>query len=273
MKISCWLLSLTLFVAWALASSQNLTLSSFQFPSAPTDPSKTILASSTSTPRVTTIAAAPKNLKNIDAETMPATKPASHVVPKKLPVSESKKLAVPEPVKKESEPAKTPTALPPEPAPITEPIPAPTLAPAKEAPANSFQKETESQIIALSNAERTKNGLSSLSADSSLSSISWSHSADMLAQDYFSHTDPDGCGSSCRANKAEYAWRSIGENIYMSSGYDLVASEIAKMVVDGWMSSPGPRANILGAQYSHTGVGIFVQGESVYVTAMYSKPR
>ena len=121
--------------------------------------------------------------------------------------------------------------------------------------------------------ERANEGLPPLENDEKLSTLARGHSADMIARDYFSHTDTDGCGSSCRANAAGYAWRAIGENNYMSSGYGASPEQQARMVVDGWMKSPGHRANILGSQYTHAGVGVFAQGEDVYVTAMYAKPR
>ena len=65
----------------------------------------------------------------------------------------------------------------------------------------------------------------------------------------------------------------IGENIYMTEGYKLSSTAEAEMIVNGWMNSSGHRANILGTKFTHTGVGISVKGDSVYVTAMYSKPR
>lgn len=138
---------------------------------------------------------------------------------------------------------------------------------------NSFNEALEAKVLALSNEERVAEGLPQLELDNELASLSRAHSADMIARAYFSHTDPSGCGSSCRANAAGYPWRAIGENIYMSSGYDFNVDAIAAMVVAGWMSSPGHRANILGSQYSKSGIGVSIQGESIYVTAMYSKPR
>lgn len=137
----------------------------------------------------------------------------------------------------------------------------------------SYIPLVESAVLALSNAERTQEGLSSLASDTALADIARAHSADMLARSYFSHTDPAGCGSSCRANAAGYGWRAIGENIYMSEGFDVPAPKHAQMVVDGWMNSPGHRANILGAQYSHMGIGIAQKGDAIYVTALYAKPR
>jgi uncharacterized protein YkwD len=157
------------------------------------------------------------------------------------------------------------------------PVPAPqpvASSPTPPAPATeSFATQIETRIFAQMNVEREREGLSALSSDSRLAAIARSHSDDMLTNNYFSHNDPNGCGSSCRADAAGYAWRAIGENIYMMSGYSLSADEAAAKVVTGWMNSSGHRANILGSQYTHVGVGVVQKGKSVYVTAVYAKPR
>lgn len=137
----------------------------------------------------------------------------------------------------------------------------------------NFIADAEAKVFARMNAERAHEGLPPFTTDATLASLARAHSRDMITQKYFSHVDPGGCGSSCRANAVNYVWQAIGENIYMSSGYELSAQAEADMVVDGWMNSPGHRANILGTQYTHAGVGIVQKDESVYVTAMYSKPR
>lgn len=136
-----------------------------------------------------------------------------------------------------------------------------------------FASQTEARIRELTNAERVKEGLGALKEDAYLAMIARAHSADMIARDFFDHNNPDGCSSSCRANNADYTWSAIGENIYMTEGYDLSADDEAEMVVDGWMHSAGHRANILGAKYTNSGVGVVVEGEAVYITALYSRPR
>jgi len=95
----------------------------------------------------------------------------------------------------------------------------------------------------------------------------------MLANDYFEHEDLNGCSSSCRVTNGGYRWQSVGENIYMMSGYKLSPEKAAAMIVDGWMNSPGHRANILGTSFTYSGVGVVSDGESIYATALYAKPR
>jgi len=185
---------------------------------------------------------------------------------------------------REEEPAQQSAAVvseAPAPKPSAQENPAPA---AQQTPPESPQKtpaqETaelvariEAEVLLRSNAERAQAGLEPLSADASLRAIAWAHSADMLANDYFSHDNQAGCNSSCRATNAGYRWSTIGENIYMSDGYRIRAEETAEMIVDGWMNSPGHRANILHTGFTRSGVGIVVAGETLYATALYAKPR
>lgn len=192
----------------------------------------------------------------------------------KQPVKVAIQKPAAEKTKAASIPSPAPAAEPKQPA-LVAPVPAPSPAPTPTpVPAtNSYAAEIEQKVFAGMNAERAKNGLNALTWDARLADMARAHSADMLAKKYFSHNDPNGCGSSCRANNAGYGWMAIGENIYMTEGYNLTSTAEAEMIVQGWMNSPGHRANILGSQFTNSGVGVAVQGDKVYITAMYSKRR
>jgi uncharacterized protein YkwD len=73
---------------------------------------------------------------------------------------------------------------------------------------------------------------------SQLAVASAAHSADMAAQNYFSHTSADGRSMTDRVNATGYSWASLGENI--AAGYSGIDS-----VVEGWMRSEGHCANIM----------------------------
>lgn len=144
--------------------------------------------------------------------------------------------------------------------------------PPAQAPA-SLSREIEAEVLRLMNIERASEGLGTLSFSQLLREIAWSHSADMLINNYFSHDRPDGCSSSCRATNAGYAWQTVGENIYMMSGFTLSDAEAAKMIVSGWMQSEGHRKNILRSAFTEVGVGVASDGKSHYITALYARPR
>ncbi len=150
-----------------------------------------------------------------------------------------------------------------------------TTPPAAAAPAPTitFAEQIEQEVYKLVNAERTKQGLGALKLDTRLAGIARAHSQDMLDNNYFSHTDLNGCNSSCRVSAAGYAWSAVGENIYTMSGYTLSAQETARHMVEGWMNSPGHRANILNGTYTNHGVGLAVSGSTIYATSVFSLPQ
>jgi uncharacterized protein YkwD len=115
----------------------------------------------------------------------------------------------------------------------------------------------ERTVWTLTNQERTENGLSGLSLNGDLIDSARGHSADMAAQDYFSHTALDGSSAGDRISATGYDAASWGENI--AAGY-----ATPQAVVNGWMNSTGHRANILSSRYCDIGVGYAYDGTSTY---------
>ena len=74
-----------------------------------------------------------------------------------------------------------------------------------------------------------------------------SHSRDMVANNFFSHTGANGSSAGQRISAAGYDWSSYGENI--AAGQASVS-----VVVDGWMASDGHCANIMNAAFVDIGV-------------------
>lgn len=107
---------------------------------------------------------------------------------------------------------------------------------------------TVAEVVALTNAERARAGLRPLAADAPLATAAQAHCADMVARDFYAHTSPDGGRPWDRAAAAGSRRSTIGENI--ACGQRSPAE-----VVDGWMNSPGHRANILKPEFTHIGVG------------------
>lgn len=108
------------------------------------------------------------------------------------------------------------------------------------------------QVIALINAYRTGKGLPRLSISAPLTASSRWKSLHMAGYGYFAHDDPAppvGRSAFERAKSCGYRSGTWGENI--AWGY---AS--ARSVVDGWLGSPGHRANIDNPGYTSTGVGV-----------------
>jgi uncharacterized protein YkwD len=104
------------------------------------------------------------------------------------------------------------------------------------------------QVLTLVNAERAKAGCGSLVTSAALQQAAQGHSADMAANDYFSHTSQDGRTFADRIRAAGYTGGAIAENI-------AAGQATAGAVMTSWMNSPGHRANILNCAYRYLGVG------------------
>lgn len=118
----------------------------------------------------------------------------------------------------------------------------------------------EQEVIRLVNEIRVENGLKALTYDWELSRVARYKSQDMKDNKYFSHTSPV-YGTPFQMMKSfGISYRSAGENI--AKGYTT-----PQAVVNGWMNSPGHRANILNASYTHIGVGYVPAGS--YWTQMF----
>ena len=137
--------------------------------------------------------------------------------------------------------------------------------------------------------QRREEGLTILQYDVALADIARAHSDDMAAFDYLSHTNLQGQSPSERAENASYTCikqqgsfytKGIGENIFqgwlfssrtyaggvLTRNY-MTADELADQIVDGWMDSPGHRANIVKPTYDKEGIGVTVShSEKVLVT-------
>lgn len=63
---------------------------------------------------------------------------------------------------------------------------------------------------------------------------------------------------------------SIGENLaYLSNSEQTFTPE---EIVQGWMDSPGHRANILSPDYTHLGIGVVTTGSKLWATQNFASP-
>lgn len=118
----------------------------------------------------------------------------------------------------------------------------------------------EAEVIRLVNEIRVQNGLKKLTTNWELSRVARYKSADMQEKGYFSHTSPTYGTPYQMMQSFGISYRTAGENI--AYGY-----ATPQAVVNGWMNSPGHRANILNASYTQIGVGYHAKGH--YWTQMF----
>lgn len=127
------------------------------------------------------------------------------------------------------------------------------------------------EIFTLSNTQRTNNGLSSFTFNSQLASAAQQKAEHMKNNNYFEHTAPDGTTGWTFINASGYSYQSAGENL-------AATNETSEAVVDGWMNSPGHRANLLSSTFSEVGYGVIYVGnwqefsDVYFVVALYGQP-
>ena len=125
---------------------------------------------------------------------------------------------------------------------------------ADSSPAEASVAQLERTILCLINRERTSRGLSRLRASEKLETAARRHSRDMSRRNFFGHDSPGGADLMDRARRAGYRGWTVGENIAWGSGSYATPAEI----MQGWMNSPGHRANILRRQFDVIGVGVAI---------------
>ena len=122
----------------------------------------------------------------------------------------------------------------------------PATAASAAAPVPAMTK-AEKKVLALTNAARKKAGCKPLKGNKRLALAARRHSKDMAVKKYFSHTSKDGSSPWDRIKRAGYK-NPGAENI--AYGYPS-----AQAVMQGWLKSPGHRANILNCGLKSLGVG------------------
>lgn len=125
-------------------------------------------------------------------------------------------------------------------------------APSDPAPAPVGSSDYLQRVLELVNEQRAANGLAPLTLNSELCSNAAVRAAEIVG--VFDHTRPDG--SSC-FTAITVPYMAAGENI--AAGYPS-----PEAVVEGWMNSPGHRANILSNSYTELGVGYYYDAGSPY---------
>lgn len=102
------------------------------------------------------------------------------------------------------------------------------------------------QILTLVNKERAKAGLKEVILDETLEKAAAVRAGEIERS--FSHTRPDGSSFSNVLKDMGVTYKGAGENIAWGQ-------KSPQEVMEGWMNSPGHRANILNPQFTKLGVG------------------
>ncbi len=134
-----------------------------------------------------------------------------------------------------------PTTTPMKPTQPTAPAPTPTTE-------TNVGNSDENRILALTNAERQRNGLAPLRANSALMHQARIKAQDMVSNNYFSHQSPTLGSPFDQLRTAGIVYSTAGENI--------AGNRSADSAFNSWMNSSGHRANILNGNFNQIGIGV-----------------
>lgn len=138
---------------------------------------------------------------------------------------------------------------------------------------SDYMQSLASLLEQQTNAFRKNNNLPNLLADSVLKQSGEKYSKLMLRENFFSHTDNNGCDMTCRFKNNGYKANTWGENLAKMSFDDLPpVEEVADFFMDGWEKSAGHRENLLSDAFTHQGIGIAMDSGNIYVTVDFAKP-
>ncbi len=133
------------------------------------------------------------------------------------------------------------------------------------------QGSAEATLWQLMNGARVNNGLRALQQNGTLVSLARWRSKDQVERSYFDHVI---LGTSYQVyhwydtNGLRYKWG--GENIGWNNGYTDSDSPVA--IHEGFMNSPGHRANVLEPSWTHGGVGAYA-ADNVNFLGQQRNPR
>lgn len=121
----------------------------------------------------------------------------------------------------------------------------------------NVQAAAEQKILELMNEKRKEAGLQPLTIDNTLVKVARYKSNNMIQNNFFDHTNPDGTKWTNWLNDLGYKYTSSGENIAYNTS-DPVE------LFNQWWNSPGHRANMMNSSYTKVGIGV-IQGNGKFM--------
>jgi uncharacterized protein YkwD len=153
----------------------------------------------------------------------------------------------------------------------TAPPPQPAAPPTVEAQVAVLK----ARIFVLIEQERRKlnNQAKPLAIDAELTAAAQVHSEDMARKRSFDAMNPDG-NLAVNTLLTDPKFRGyVAENAaaqYFSPGYGFDPDSMARSFVDIWLNSPGHRSNLSYPGFERTGIGVAVNGDTVYATELFA---
>ena len=143
---------------------------------------------------------------------------------------------------------------------------------ALRAPASFDTLHTVSRhVFRHTNRIRRERSLSTLRYDSTLARVACAHNADMMRRDFFRHVNPDGENPHDRVSRIHRRlYGQIGENLFGQSPVRKEGKALATQMMEHWMNSPPHRKNIIRPQFTHLGVCVLQQTDTLRATQVFA---
>lgn len=121
------------------------------------------------------------------------------------------------------------------------------------------------RIEELINQERVRNGQSGLERNTTLQ-----ENAELRAQEIMKNPGHIRLDGSKFSSAITVDYKMAGENIvYIDISDSLTEDELSRMFVNSWIESESHKKNIVRSSWKETGVGISIQGNSIYVVQLF----
>jgi len=133
---------------------------------------------------------------------------------------------------------------------------------------NPIEGELESELLALTNQQRERQGLPALESDENLARIARDQAIGMARQGFISHEQPSGDLKTRMASKG-YIYATARENVASASTVGVAQKLLSE--------SPAHRDNILAADVDRVGIGVVRYpspcGKQLYITEIFATAR
>lgn len=130
----------------------------------------------------------------------------------------------------------------------------------------SLKERKKGRMLRVINHHRKKRGLGNVKAYYYLDKVAKGHSWYMAKHNTCNHA---GFSNRAARIRSRMGAGYIGENVYKFPGSSY-NKHMAYKLVEGWLKSPGHRANLLNPKYKRTGIGIVVSKGYVYATQIFT---
>lgn len=130
-----------------------------------------------------------------------------------------------------------------------------------------FVEPVADAIVEGLNEARTGAGLPPLARDERLDEVARARAADLVERGYFAHVAPDGGTAFTELQSRGIRYGLAGENLARNTYPE---GDAARVALEGWLASPGHRANVLEPRFVRVGVAVTRANTTWVIVAVFT---